>query len=295
MSPMSDFTHQLISVAVVLAIAVVLRLVLMFLIKRAVKALLRTGAQPEDTDASALGARTKVALAKASGFGYERQRQRVKTLGSLLRNVVDVIIGVVTLMTLMSIFGIPMGPLLASAGVGGIAFGFGAQSLVKDYLSGIFMLVEDQFGVGDLITVGDTTGTVLEVSLRVTKLRDATGTVWYVRNGEILTIGNVSQGFSAVQVEIPVAIDEDPEKVTAVLARAVEGMHEDSQWSDVLLEEPSVVGVDSMSGGTMVMKIALKTGPNQQWGVMRAVRKRSQQAMTEAGIRGPLLYPAPPQ
>ena len=212
-----------------------------------------------------------------------------------MRNVVDVVIAVITLLTVLSIIGIPMGPLLASAGVGGVALGFGAQSLVKDYLSGIFMLSEDQFGVGDLITVGDTKGTVLEVSLRVTKLRDPMGTVWYVRNGEILTVGNVSQGFSAAFVDVPVAIDEDPANVTAVLAAAVAGMQEESAWEDVLLEEPSVVGVDSMSGGTMVMKIALKTGPNQQWGVMRAVRQRAQRALAEAGIRGPILYPAPPR
>ena len=292
---MTDITQRLIYLAIVLAIALVLRVVLVFLIKRAVSALLKRDPQPEHADAPALGDRTKMVLAKASGLSMERQRQRVTTLGSLMRNVVDVVIGSITLLTVLSIFGIPMGPLLASAGVGGVALGFGAQSLVKDYLSGIFMLSEDQFGVGDLITVGDIKGTVLEVTLRVTKLRDPMGTVWYIRNGEILTLGNISQGFSAVLVDIPVAINEDPEKVTTVLSRAVAGMQEDQQWADVLLEEPSVVGVDSMDGGTMVMKIALKTAPNQQWGVMRAVRQRSQQALTEAGVRGPILYSAPPQ
>lgn len=291
---MTDFTQRLIYLGVVLAIALVLRVVLMFLIRRSVKALLIRRTEPDSTGDEDLGTRTRNALARASGFDTERQRQRVTTLGSLLRNVVDVVIGVVTLLTVLSIVGIPMGPLLASAGVGGVALGFGAQSLVKDYLSGIFMLSEDQFGVGDLITVGDTKGTVVEVSLRVTKLRDPMGTVWYIRNGEILTLGNISQGFSAALVDIPVAIDEDPEKVTAVLSSAVAGMHEDPQWSDVLLEEPTVVGVDSMSGGTMVFKIALKAGPNQQWGAMRAVRLRSQRALAEAGIRGPILYPGAP-
>lgn len=292
---MTDITQRLIYIAIVLAIALVLRVVLVFLIKRAVKALLKRGPEPDHADGPALSDRTKMALARASGLSVERQRQRVTTLGSLMRNVVDVVIGSITLLTVLSIVGIPMGPLLASAGVGGVALGFGAQSLVKDYLSGIFMLSEDQFGVGDLITVGDVKGTVLEVTLRVTKLRDPMGTVWYIRNGEILTLGNISQGFSAVLVDIPVAINEDPEKVTAVLSRAVTGMQEEPQWIDVLLEEPSVVGVDSMAGGTMIMKIALKTTPNQQWGVMRAVRQRSQQALTEAGIRGPILYSAPPQ
>ncbi|RMB61400.1 mechanosensitive ion channel family protein [Tessaracoccus antarcticus] len=292
---MTDLTQRLVYLAVVLAFALVLRVVLVFLIKRSVKALLARGPATQAGADPNLGTRTKMAIARASGLSIERQRQRVTTLGSLLRNVVDVVIAVITLLTVLSIIGIPMGPLLASAGVGGVALGFGAQSLVKDYLSGIFMLSEDQFGVGDLITVGDTKGTVLEVSLRVTKLRDPMGTVWYIRNGEILTLGNISQGFSAVLVDIPVAINEDPENVMAVLGRAVAGMQEDPQWADVLMEEPSVVGVDSMSGGTMVMKIALKTGPNQQWGVMREVRQRAQKALAEAGVRGPILYPSTPQ
>lgn len=292
---MTDFTPRLIYLAVVLVVALVLRTVLVFLIKRTVKALLARGPEPDNPDGPALGSRTEHALARASGVSVERQRQRVTTLGSLLRSVVDVVIGVVALLTMLSIVGIPMGPLLASAGVGGVALGFGAQSLVKDYLSGIFMLAEDQFGVGDLITVGEVKGTVLEVTLRVTKLRDPVGTVWYVRNGEILTLGNISQGFSAAFVDVPIAIDEDPDKASAALSKAVAGMQEDPQWADVLLEEPTVVGVDSMSGGTMVMKIALKTAPNQQWGVMRAVRQRAQKAMVEANIRGPILYPATPQ
>src|SRR5699024_8087447 len=127
-----------------------------------------------------LGTKAQRLLARASGLASERHKQRVSTLGSLLNNVVDVVIGIVTVLTVLAIVGVPMTPLLASAGVGGLAIGFGAQSLVKDYLSGIFMLAEDQFGIGDLIEVGSVTGTVLEVSLRVTKVRTATGTVWYL-------------------------------------------------------------------------------------------------------------------
>lgn len=289
---MTDITQRLIHLAVVLVVALVLRGVLALFIRRGVQILLARGGHSDSTD---LSTRAQRILARASGMSGERHRQRVTTLGSLLRSAVDVVIVTITLLTVLAILGIPMAPLLASAGVGGVAIGFGAQSLVKDYLSGIFMLAEDQFGVGDLITIGETKGTVLEVSLRVTKLRDPMGTVWYVRNGEILTLGNISQGFSAVLVDVPVAINEDPARVTKVLAAAVGGMHEDPEWSEVLLEEPTVVGVDSMSGGTMVMKIALKTGPNQQWGAMRAVRQRAQRALSEAGIRGPILYSGPPQ
>lgn len=283
---MSDIPERLIYLAIVLVSALVLRVVLMFLINRAIKALLaRDPAADND-----LSSKTGAVLAKASGLSVERQRQRVTTLGSLLRNVVDVAIGIITLLTVMSIIGIPMGPLLASAGVGGVAVGFGAQSLVKDYLSGIFMLAEDQFGVGDVITVGDIKGTVLEVGLRVTKLRDFTGVVWYVRNGEILTLGNISQGHSVEWIEIPVAIDEDPDKVIGVLRDALHNMSEEEDYAPVLMGDPEVLGVDSMSGGTMVIKLAVQARANQQWAAVREVRRRAQEACQKAGIRKPIIF-----
>ncbi len=284
---MEDLWEKLLMAGIVVLVALVLRLVLVFVIKRSVRVF--TAKQNTREPDAELGSRARQILTRAGGLASQRQKQRIATLGSLLRNVVDVVLVAITLLTVLAIFGVPMGPLIASAGVGGVALGFGAQSLVKDYLSGIFMLTEDQFGVGDLIKVGDLTGTVQEVTLRVTKLRDPTGTVWYVRNGEVLTLGNVSQGFSTATIDIPVAIDEDPEKVQAVLRKAVGSMAEEPEWSTKLFENPNVLGVGSMSGGTMTMQISLKTGPDQQWGPTRAVRERAQRALAEAGIRGPIL------
>lgn len=273
-------------VLLVLVLALVLSFSLKLFIRRVTKSLAERG---PDKAADDLGTKAQRLLARASGLALERHKQRVSTLGSLLNNVVDVVIGIVTILTVLAIIGVPMTPLLASAGVGGLAIGFGAQSLVKDYLSGIFMLAEDQFGIGDLIEVGAVTGTVLEVSLRVTKVRTATGTVWYLRNGEILTLGNISQGFSTATIEVPVAIDENPEKVASVLRGAVAGMDEEPEWAQVLLQEPTVLGVDSMSGGTMTLNILIKTTANNQWGAMREVRMRAKQAVADAGIRGPIL------
>lgn len=286
-----DILERIALALIVIVLAVALRFFLRFVIRRVTKALLAKGPLPTTND---LGAQARRILARASGLAHERHRQRVDTLGSLLRNIVDVVITLITVLTVLAIAGVPMTPLLASAGIGGVAIGFGAQSLVKDYLSGIFMLAEDQFGIGDLVVVEELRGTVLEVSLRVTKIRDATGTVWYLRNGEILTLGNVSQGFSTAMVDVPVAIDEDPTRVAGVLREAVAGMEDEPEWSQVLLEAPAVLGVDSMIGGTMTMKIMLKTGPNEQWGAMREVRMRAQRACSDAGIRGPILHGAPP-
>ncbi|MDO5677075.1 MAG: mechanosensitive ion channel [Propionibacteriaceae bacterium] len=282
---MPDLWEKLLLAGIVIVVAVALRIVLVFAIRRTVRTLLAR----EQNKADDLGARARRILARASGLSAERHRQRVETLGSLLRNVVDIVLLVVVVLTVLAIFGVPMGPLIASAGVGGVALGFGAQSLVKDYLSGIFMLAEDQFGVGDLVKIGDLSGTVQEVTLRVTKLRDASGTVWYVRNGEVLTLGNVSQGFSTAVIDIPVAIDEDPERVQDVLRAAVGSMHEEPEFAEQLLEAPSVLGIGNMDGGTMTVQVLIKTGPNQQWGPMRAVKARAQRALAEAGVRGPIL------
>ncbi len=280
-----EITEKVVLAALVIVLAIVLRAILRTAIKRVTGTLLARGPAPTE---DSLGATARRMLARASGVQEERHRQRVLTLSSLLKNVVDVVVVAVALLTVLAIAGVPMTPLLASAGVGGVAIGFGAQSLVKDYLSGIFMLAEDQFGVGDLIMVGDLKGTVQEVTLRVTKIREPLGTVWYIRNGEILTLGNVSQGHSVAFVDIPVAIDEDPVRVTEVLRGAVAGMSEDPDWS-VLMENPTVLGVDSMAGGTMVMRVMVRTGPDQHWGVMREVRRRAQVSLAAAGVRGPIL------
>ena len=150
---MEDLWEKLLMAGIVVLVALVLRLVLVFVIKRSVRVL--TAKQNTREPDAELGSRARQILTRAGGLASQRQKQRIATLGSLLRNVVDVVLVVITLLTVLAIFGVPMGPLIASAGVGGVALGFGAQSLVKDYLSGIFMLTEDQFGVGDLIKVGD--------------------------------------------------------------------------------------------------------------------------------------------
>lgn len=287
---MPDLWEKLLLAGIVIVVAVALRIVLVFAIRRTVRTLLAR----EQNKADDLGARARRILARASGLSAERHRQRVETLGSLLRNVVDIVLLVVVVLTVLAIFGVPMGPLIASAGVGGVALGFGAQSLVKDYLSGIFMLAEDQFGVGDLVKIGDLSGTVQEVTLRVTKLRDASGTVWYVRNGEVLTLGNVSQGYSTAIVDVPVAIDEDPERVQAILREALADMGEEDAYADVLLESPSVLGVGSAVGGTMTVQVLIKTGPDKQWGPTRAVRERAIRALAEHGVRGPIVPGFPP-
>lgn len=221
----------------------------------------------------------------------ERYRQRTLTMGSLLRSIATCAIAVVTALTVMSLLGIPLAPLLASAGVGGVALGFGAQSLVKDFLSGMFMMLEDQYGVGDLIDTGAVVGTVEAVSLRVTRVRDMQGVVWYVRNGEIVQIANRSQGWQNGSVDVPVSSDEDPERAIAVITKAVEGMETEEKWSRSMLEPATVAGVDSITAGTMIIKVLVKCAPNEHWGVQREILERTKVALQKAGVRGPVLLP----
>ena len=146
-----------------------------------------------------------------------RRVQRAETMGSLLKSVASIVIFTVFGITAVAQLGYPIGPLIASAGVVGVALGFGAQSLVKDFLSGIFMIFEDQYGVGDSVDVGEAGGTVEAVGLRVTRLRDVEGTVWYVRNGEIIRVGNQSQNWARTVLDIPVALNQDLRRVQDVL------------------------------------------------------------------------------
>lgn len=231
------------------------------------------------------------ALSQSGIVDTDRQRQRVTTLGSVLRSMATVIISTIAVLMIGTEVGLNMAPVLASAGVGGVALGFGAQSLVKDFLSGMFMILEDQYGVGDLIDTGEVIGTVEEVSLRVTRVRDLNGVVWYVRNGEIVRIANQSQGWQTATVEILVAADADPERVIAILKDTVSGMESEPQWSTVLLDSPTVAGVDSITGTTMTIGIFAKVQPNEQAGIQREIRERCTVALRKAGVGGPLLVP----
>lgn len=224
-----------------------------------------------------------------TGLASERYRQRTLTMGSLLRSIATIVIATIAGLTVLALLGIPLAPLLASAGVGGVALGFGAQALVRDYLSGIFMILEDQYGVGDLIDTGEAIGTVEEVTLRVTRLRDPDGVVWYVRNGEIVRIGNRSQGWSTVLVDIPFSYREDVERVIGIIRDEVGQIDDEPHWSEVLREELKVLGVESITGGTVTVRILARCAPDENWGIQREIRRRVKEVFDREGIEGPPL------
>jgi small conductance mechanosensitive channel len=216
----------------------------------------------------------------------ERRRQRANALGSILRNSASVLIFGIAAVTIAGDLGLNLAPVLASAGVLGLAIGFGAQSLVRDFLSGIFMLLEDQYGVGDVIDAGYATGTVEAVSLRVTRLRDVNGVVWHVRNGTINRIGNESQGWARAVVDFPVAYDQDLPGVRQTMKETADQMWQEPRWHDVIMEEPEVWGVESVSSDAIVMRLVARTLPLRQWEVARELRERLKNALASASVDG---------
>ena len=214
----------------------------------------------------------------------ERRKQRVRALGAILRSAASVTIFVIAGFAVLGDLGINLAPLLASSAVVGVAIGFGAQNMVRDYLSGIFMLVEDQYGVGDVITVGDATGTVENVTLRVTRLRDVNGIVWHIRNGAIETVGNESQGWARAVIDFPVPFESDLVTIRNVLQGAGDRMWNEPTWRAVMLEAPEVWGAQEISTDEVVMRMVAKTAPLRQWEVEREMRARVKAALHDAGI-----------
>ena len=219
-----------------------------------------------------------------SPLGAARRKQRAETMGSVLRSISGFVIGALVVVIVLGILHVDVGPLLASAGVVGVALGFGAQTLVKDFLAGISMLVEDQYGVGDVVDVGEATGVVEQVGLRVTQLRSMDGTLWYVRNGEILRVGNMTQGWSRAVVEVRVMADDDVPRVRELLLAAAAEVAADPELGPSVLEDPEVAGIEDLTAEGVLLRLLVKTAPSTQWDVARELRARIRVGLTEQGI-----------
>ena len=213
-----------------------------------------------------------------------RRVQRAKAMGSLLKSMVTGVVIAVFATMILAELSVDVAPIVASAGILGLALGFGAQSLVSDFLAGTFMIFEDQYGVGDEIDLGEAAGTVEAISLRVTRLRDVNGTVWYVRNGEISRVGNMSQNWARTVLDISVSYHEDLVKVRRVLQEVAHDMWEDEDFKGRVIEEPTVWGVEDLGIDGVVVRVALKTAPLEQWSVARALRERIKARFDYEGI-----------
>ena len=209
----------------------------------------------------------------------DRRHQRANALDSILRNAASITIFSIALLIIAGDMGLNLAPVLASAGVLGVAVGFGAQHLVSDFLAGIFMVLEDQYGVGDVVDIGAISGTVEGVSLRITRLRDVNGVVWYIRNGTVKKAGNESQGWARAVVDFPVPYHRDIGRVRELMLAATAAMWQDPAWQDVILEAPEVWGVHELSSEAVVMRVTARTKPMRQWEVARELRERLKVAL----------------
>lgn len=221
-----------------------------------------------------------------------RSEARAQTISTVLRGLASALIATIAVITILGELGIAIGPLVAGAGIAGVALGFGAQSLVKDFLSGMFMILEDQFGVGDVIDVGEVSGpgisgVVESVSLRATRLRSVDGTVWHVPNGEIRRVGNKSQQWSRALLDITVAYGTDVERASEVIQRTAEAVAIEPEWAERVLETPSVWGVEGVGAEGVTIRLVVKTTPGDQWELMRHLRVRIKAALDGAGIDVP--------
>ncbi|MQY15088.1 hypothetical protein SRB5_52660 [Streptomyces sp. RB5] len=276
-----NWTAAGLRIVLILAIAVVLRTLVRRMLTRLIQRMNRTAEAVEDT---ALG-----------GFlvNAERRRQRSEAIGSVLRSVASFMILGTAFLMVLSQLKIDLAPLLASAGVAGVAIGFGARNLVTDFLSGVFMIVEDQYGVGDTIDAGVASGEVVEVGLRVTKLRGDNGEVWYVRNGEVKRIGNLSQGWSTACVDVQIRHDADLDRVRRLIAETGEELAKTEPFAEQLWGPVEVLGLSEVTLESVVLRVQAKTMPGKAVDVERELRWRIKRSLDAVGIRMQASVPAP--
>ena len=223
-----------------------------------------------------------------------RRAQRARTIGSVLRSASSALVGAIAVVMILGEFGVALGPILASAGIVGVALGFGAQNLVRDFLSGMFILLEDQYGVGDIVDLGSASGTVEAVGLRITTIRDGNGTVWYVRNGEILRVGNKSQGYAIAVADLPLAHTADIGKAAEIARGVVAAVVEVPEVAEHVVEPPEVVGVEKIGPEGVTFRVTARTAPGQQFGVQRALITALSEAFDRADLPRPVVFPTAP-
>jgi small conductance mechanosensitive channel len=266
---------------------VVIALIVRYAVHRMINRLVRSTAQGTvPAILKPLKERLPSTLQEVAAIFPERRRQRAEAIGSVLRSTATAVVFSIAGLMILSELGVDLAPLLASAGIVGVALGFGAQSLVKDLIAGLFMLLEDQYGVGDVVDVGQASGVVEAVGLRITTIRDGQGVLWYIRNGEIVRVGNRSQGWSLTIVDVPIGF-ASMDQAAEVLRDAAAAMAADPEWRDDLLEGPQVLGVEQITADGAVLRTTVKTNSEAQWRVGRELRRRLTEALAGAGISGP--------
>ncbi|WP_309128461.1 mechanosensitive ion channel domain-containing protein [Microbacterium sp.] len=259
-------------------IAFVLRLVIRRVVQRIVNSA-KSKARVDDTQAL-----------ERSPLADMRLVQRTRTLGSILQNIVNVMLVVIAVVLVVNFLAPSLlGSLTLLTAAVGAGLGFGAQNIVKDVLNGIFLVAEDQIGIGDVVDLGLASGVVEYVSVRVTQVRDVNGTLWYVRNGEVTRIGNMSQGWARAIVDLGVPADADLELVESTMLATAQDLAKDPKWRTRIIERPEVWGPESIDGDALVVRVVMKTRANAMDDVSQELRRRLRKALLEKDVLIPSL------
>jgi moderate conductance mechanosensitive channel len=267
-----------------IALIILLALITRYVLHRAITRMTdRAGEGKVPTLLRPLRERLPTSLTEATSLFPERRRQRAAAIGSVLRSFVTATVFSVAGLMVLGELGIDLTPLVAGLGIVGAALGFGAQTLVKDLISGLFMLLEDQYGVGDVVDVGEITGVVEGVGLRTITIRDARGVVWYVRNGEIARIGNMSQGHSVAIIDVPIGFAPVQDAVGR-LQDAANALARDPDFEGAFLEPPTVAGIESVSLDGATVRVTAKTTNEDNLRVARELRRRLAETVESSGI-----------
>lgn len=269
-------------IIVILVVAFLLTRVARLAIRHVVKRLARDEAAEQ---ISKIRRRTGVAFLDTSPVAGVRRALRAETIGALLRSLIAALIWATAVVMILDTLTVNLAAIGVGASIIGVAVGFGSQALVRDFISGLFMLVEDQYGVGDVVDLGLASGTVEGVSLRTTRVRDGEGVVWHVPNGEIHRVGNKSQQWARALLDIPVGYDADLNAAMEAVKSAADAVAADPEFGRLVIEEPEVLGVEQVTNDQVVLRLGVKTKPLEQWRVARELRVRVKAALDEAGVR----------
>jgi moderate conductance mechanosensitive channel len=218
-----------------------------------------------------------------------RQVQRARTLGTVLNAFSKWTIWIIVIIMVLTEFGVAVTPLIASVGILGAALGFGAQSLVKDILNGLFMVFEDQLGIGDIVNLGQVTGVVERVGIRITEVRDVNGTLWFVRNGEVLQVGNFSQDWARIILDVPVPYTLDVDEAQDALLAAAKEFAAEPEWRRKILEDPEMWGIESISHEALMVRLTIRVRAGEQFTMKRALHRYVKSALDKRGIDIPAL------
>lgn len=280
--------NQALLIAGRITLIIVIALIVRFLLHRAIRRVTQRSVDGKmPVMLNSVRGRAREALVAAARQNAERRKQRAETIRTVLQSVVSILLFSIAVAMILGELGVNLAPILASAGIVGVALGFGAQSLVKDYLNGISIILEDQYGVGDIVDLGEAIGTIEAIGLRTTRLRDVEGVVWYVRNGEILRVANHSQGTASVVIDMPVGHGANLELAQNEMRRVLDELAESEDGKELFLAPPEVLGVQSVTPVGITLRATLTVRPNQRWSVGRRVRGLLSEAFTAAGISAP--------